>query len=324
MIKTNGITGITNDDDGNIIIALRELVTGINYVFRYDSVMNDWVEQGGPTSDNRVLGNVISELQSKNGVLYAYSKTTNGLFAYVDLTWKEIGSLNKPIQGLAVADDNDIYVVCNDTIHRWDGNIWNDITPGVGTFRTCAIDQSERFYITVDEDGINGFKVYDNGFWITLDVSPIDASTVSKMLCYNNRLYVAGNNITTGKPVVDFWNGVTWVELKPIVTDFPFVDGLSFSTLYVDVKGIYVTFINADLESQVLRNDGINWSSIGNAIKSNTPLSGNGGYGTGFARGSDGRLYVGGYIQEIDSSVSGNVARYLLAETDMRDPPPVI
>jgi hypothetical protein len=144
------------------------------------------------------------------------------------------------------------------------------------------------------------------------------------MLCYNNRLYVAGNNITTGKPVVDFWNGVTWVELKPIVTDFPFVDGLSFSTLYVDVKGIYVTFINADLESQVLRNDGINWSSIGNAIKSNTPLSGNGGYGTGFARGSDGRLYVGGYIQEIDSSVSGNVARYLLAETDMRDPPPVI
>jgi hypothetical protein len=99
MIKTNGITGITNDDDGNIIIALRELVTGINYVFRYDSVMNDWVEQGGPTSDNRVLGNVISELQSKNGVLYAYSKTTNGLFAYVDLTWKEIGSLNKPIQG---------------------------------------------------------------------------------------------------------------------------------------------------------------------------------------------------------------------------------
>lgn len=312
MIKTNGVTGITNDVDGNIYIALRELVTGINYVFRYDSVMNNWIEQGGPTSDNRVLGNVISELQSKNGVLYAYSRTSNGLFAYVDQSWLEIGSLNKPIQGLAVADDNDIYVVCNDTVHRWNGLLWNDITPGTGTFRNCAIDQSERFYITIDEDGVNGFKVYDNGFWITLDISPINASTVTKIVCYNNRLYVAGNNNSTGKPVVDYWDGVSWVELNPIINDFPFVDGLSFSTLYVDIKGIYVTFINAGTESQVLRNDGINWYSIANNIKSNTPLIGNGGYGIGFARDSDDRLYIGGYIQEIDGSISGNVAKLLL------------
>lgn len=320
MIDTNGIDTMTIDDDGNIYVAFSEKVTNVNYVKKWDG--NSWIEVGGPIAENRIDGGFVSDLQWRNGILYAGRQTSNGLLAFIGNTWTPVGNLLANVWDFGVVSQNEIYVLSGSTVNKWNGAAWSDITPEPGFYTFGVVDDTGRLYIAKQYTGGDGFRVYDAGLWSTLPTAPIESDDVVVMYSFNNKVYVAGWSIVTDEMIVAIYDGSSWSELNAIHTTFPSVAGYEITSLYADSKGVYVTFKDAGANNRVLKWTGLEWVSIGDNLLSPNVIGGI-GYMTDFVRGSDGLLIGAGYIHNVDGVVSGNIAKYSIAEDDMLTTPPV-
>lgn len=253
------------------------LIEGIevNNIAKWNSITREWSALGDGLNDT-----VVAMVFDDNGNLYVGGTFTN-----------------------AGGDPN------ADSIAKWDGSTWSNITPNGAAFGGCSsliFDLNGDLYAGGSFaliDGVAAVRIakWDGTTWTPLG-SGANSSVLTLEVDSQNNLYAGGFFTSMGGVAntnrIAKWDGTVWTPLNIGLNSY-------VNTIAVDLNDVIYAggvFTNADGDpnaDRIAQFDGTSWSAVGDGLNSTVNV---------IKFDSNGLLHIGG---NFSASGSGQQLRYL-------------